>query len=311
MQLRGVSVIAVLAVASLLFYATYSERDVSNHRTQVNSVGRAGAHAEIVPTTTMRIAHPEDGLVPDTSAKTMLRKHDNLVGLCCQPEDIALQTIARFLKLFSPAPEACAFMLSNDSLIYNPLHVSGQKDACLLADGWIVAGASTSRELALQPVFSLIVNIFNHEHTIERVLRQILKTTSETYELILFFDGCTDDSVKLALQLVDSYVGGQWLPCVDTNAVADPLVECKTNTGELVHFRAIVQPAGNSVYETSGNNVAMRAAVGKYYILMQDDMYMTEEAWNSRLAAGPRTFDDVVSVTAMCAHNMVSLKRRY
>jgi hypothetical protein len=31
---------------------------------------------------------------------------------------------------------------------------------------------------------------------------------------------------------------------------------------ELVHFRAIMQPPNNSVYETTGNNIAMRSSAG-------------------------------------------------
>ena len=55
-----------------------------------------------------------------------------------------------------------------------------------------------------------------------------------------------------------------------------------------------LQPANNSVFETTGNNVAMRAATGKYVVLMQDDMYLSQHGWNSVMARGPRQYADTV-----------------
>eukprot|EP00041_Stephanoeca_diplocostata_P031077 m.958537 g.958537 ORF g.958537 m.958537 type:complete len:459 (-) comp23881_c0_seq1:2553-3929(-) len=286
---------AVLVCIYLYSRTTYSYTEEAHYN-----------HVVVDNATTAHLgASNTEKLLPDVLntnvTKVRVNERSNRVGSCCRPIDVTLQNTKHRL----PRPEACAFMISNDSLIFDPPHIDGQDDPCLLADSWLLRGVLIARKSSVQHVFSIIVNIFNHQHTIERVLRQIFKTTSETYELILFFDGCTDDSIKLALQLVDSYVEGLWNTCANVDDIADPHVQCKTTTGNLIHVRAIVQPPGNSVYETTGNNIAMRSAEGKYFVLMQDDMYMTEPAWNSRLAAGPRAFDDVVSVSAMCAHNLV------
>jgi len=173
--------------------------------------------------------------------------------------------------------------------------------------------------------FSIIVNVFNHEATIERVLRQVFKLTTESFEVIVFFDGCTDASLARARAVLQRYLAG-WPRCTAFAAAADSTAECIAAADQLTavhrtreptvsggdsaatpgfaHVRYIVQPPGNSVYETSGNNVAMRAATGRFLILMQDDMYLTEPGWNSRLAAAVREHDDVVSVSAMCAHTL-------
>lgn len=166
--------------------------------------------------------------------------------------------------------------------------------------------------------------MFNHGFSIARVITQVLKLTTEPFELILFFDGCTDDSVEQGLAVVNRYLKNAWPVCSkdvevgemsSENDVGDECVYTppphsaqqggsSAGGGLLVHFRAIVQAANNSVYETTGNNIAMRSVAGKFIVLMQDDMYLLQRGWNSRLAAGPRTWDDVVSVSAMCAHDL-------
>jgi glycosyltransferase involved in cell wall biosynthesis len=214
-------------------------------------------------------------------------------------------------------------------LLFSPPMVRAQRPPCLELDLWFgdasstTAGATSSTRAVrphppptrtARPEFSLVVNVFNHASTIERVLRQALKLTTEAAELIVFFDGCTDRSVEVANALIERYARG-WPACKSDAEAADPRTECTARAGDTVkatarsrvdlgHVRFIVQPANNSVFETSGNNIAMRAAVGKYIVIMQDDMYLTEYGWNTRLAAAPRQYSDVLSVSAMCAHTL-------
>ena len=61
----------------------------------------------------------------------------------------------------------------------------------------------------------------------------------------------------------------------------------------------------DNVFETKANNIGLKEAVGKYVIIVQDDMVINEEGWNERLRKPFNAFDDVFAVTARTAHNYV------
>lgn len=83
----------------------------------------------------------------------------------------------------------CPFMLPSDVLLFRPSPVRGQKPTCLDLDIWPRRDGSTAVHTQAplassqsRPIieFSVIVNVFNHEGTIGRVLRQVLKLTNES-----------------------------------------------------------------------------------------------------------------------------------
>ena len=170
------------------------------------------------------------------------------------------------------------------------------------------------------PVFSLQYTVFNQETAVIAHLQALLSRASarEPFELVVVFDDCTDHSVPLVHTFLDAALkgcvgggGGEWpqqhLPTLST--VPDALLP---NTSELttscinpalVHVRTIVQPT--SVWETTANNIGARAASphSDYVVFIQDDQLVTQQDWNVVLAAPVRLWQEVVAVTARCAHN--------
>jgi len=122
---------------------------------------------------------------------------------------------------------------------------------------------------------SIILTVHNKEWLIQCVIDGIIKNTVGDYELIIVIDGCTDDSEKV---------------------IIDTLSKTKVN------YKLIYAP---NVFETTANNLGMRSAKGDKIIIVQDDMIILENEWNSRMEKPFETFDDVFAVTARCAHNWV------
>ena len=97
---------------------------------------------------------------------------------------------------------------------------------------------------------SIILTVHNKGWLIDKVIQNIYKNTVGSYELIVILDGCTDNSEEVVL--------------------------------ENVHRDATILYAAN-VFETTANNIGLRRATGEKVIIVQDDMVITEEAWNKRL----------------------------
>jgi hypothetical protein len=95
-------------------------------------------------------------------------------------------------------------MLPSSVLLHDPQPVRGQLPPCLDLDLWTERGGRDSRGEERRPdiEFSLIVNVFNHEKTIARVLRQVLKLTNES---------CVLDSSVCASCIHFLCPGGRWL----------------------------------------------------------------------------------------------------
>ena len=122
---------------------------------------------------------------------------------------------------------------------------------------------------------SIILTVHNQEKIIKDVLAGIENNTKGLYELILVIDGCTDGSEKAILE----YLGNSSLASKVTVKYAD------------------------NVFETKANNIGLKEALGKYVIIVQDDMIIKEEGWNQRMRKPFDAFDDVFAVTARTAHN--------
>jgi len=120
---------------------------------------------------------------------------------------------------------------------------------------------------------SIILTVHNKGWLLEKVIEGIIKNTQAPYELIIVLDGCTDDSEKV---------------------VWDTLL------GTSVEWKLLYAP---DVFETQANNRGIKAAKGDKIIIIQDDMIVTEGAWNIRMEKPFKVFDDVFAVTANTAHN--------
>jgi len=121
---------------------------------------------------------------------------------------------------------------------------------------------------------SLILTTHNKEFLISDVLHGIKKHTEGTYELIIVIDGCDDKTPELVNQFKKD----------------NPNME-------------IILTDAPDVFETKANNIGLRLASSEISIIIQDDMVMTEQGWNTRLTKPFREFDDVFGVSANCAHN--------
>ncbi len=131
-----------------------------------------------------------------------------------------------------------------------------------------------------EPIFTVIFNVWNADNHVVKHLESVIDTMLESWELIVVFDGCTDDSVPRTLHYLDSLVSPE----------------------NLVRILAVSNR--NALFETSANNIGMRAASSrsKYYILMQDDMLMTQKGWNSLLVLPLRLSTRVISASGRCSH---------
>jgi len=124
---------------------------------------------------------------------------------------------------------------------------------------------------------SIILTLHNKEELVEDVLAGIEDYTKGLYELIIVFDGCTDNT-------------------------EDKVINYMNNSSLL--DRTTFKYADN-VFETKANNIGLKEAVGTYAIIVQDDMIIKEGGWNQRLRKPFDAFDDVFAVTARTAHNYV------
>lgn len=122
---------------------------------------------------------------------------------------------------------------------------------------------------------SIILTVHNKEWLIQSVIDGIIKNTNGHYELIIVIDGCTDNSEKV---------------------LSDSLLRSSIN------YKFIHAP---NVFETTANNLGMKAAQGNKIIIVQDDMIIKEKDWNLRMEKPFKAFDDVFAVTSRTAHNWI------
>ena len=126
---------------------------------------------------------------------------------------------------------------------------------------------------------SIVLTIHNKGWLIERVLTGILQNSSdESYELILVFDGCTDNSEEVASRV------------------------CALNKRSNFLLKFLHTP---NVFETKANNVGAMHASGDTIMIVQDDMIIKESGWISRMHKPLREFSDIFAVTSRTAHNWI------
>jgi hypothetical protein len=141
------------------------------------------------------------------------------------------------------------------------------------------------------PEYSLCLTINNRQDTVEKQLLSIMKNAGpEPYEIIIVLDNCRDQTEQTLLEVFsnDSWFKQFW--------------------PHLIRILVIKTPDGVSLFETRCNNMALRSAWGKYLILIQDDMFITEPDFNIKLVQPLKQFNDVLAVSGRCAHHWYSLK---
>ena len=124
-------------------------------------------------------------------------------------------------------------------------------------------------------MFSIILTVHDQEDLIGRVVDGICKYTTGKYELIVVYDGCSDNSQEKAEDVIKNY---------------------------NINYRPTHMP---DVFETKANNAGLKMAEEDYCIIVQDDMVIQEHGWNQRLLKPVLAFDDVFAVTSRTAHNWI------
>jgi hypothetical protein len=124
---------------------------------------------------------------------------------------------------------------------------------------------------------SCLLTIHNKEFLIERVVTSLINNLSEeTNQLIIVFDGCTDNSEKLTKTILDNV----------TNIKIDYVYT-------------------DNVFETKANNAGLKLVQNDYVIMLQDDMVVNEKNFDLRMLEPFLKFDDVFAVTSFVAHNNI------
>lgn len=123
---------------------------------------------------------------------------------------------------------------------------------------------------------SIILTLHNKGWLASTVIDALIKYTSTPFELVVVYDGCTDNS---------------------RNAVESVLKTYTTRLGEnkIQNYIDIVTP---DIHETRANNAGLKSCKGKYAILVQDDMIVNEIGWDKRLMKPMVLWEDVFAVSA-------------
>ena len=165
----------------------------------------------------------------------------------------------------------CGFLAARSDLVHGSPYL--RSPPCLLMNDWIIKE---------NPKFSIILTVYNQESVVGNTVKHIFELTTESFELVVVFDACTDNSIHSI-----------------TSSISD-----KALPQNLNHVMLIRQDT--PVFETTANNIGMRASCGKYWVLVQDDMDIVYKGWNSAAASPLRIYSDVFAVSMRDAHMMYS-----
>lgn len=109
----------------------------------------------------------------------------------------------------------------------------------------------------------MVLTVFNQASIIERVIQGILTATAGPYELVVVFDGCTDDSAARSDASVAAWAAARE---GSTYATTAPSADRRG----LVRYTRVV--LSESRFETLANNVGLEVARADHVVVIQDDM---------------------------------------
>lgn len=209
----------------------------------------------------------------------------------------------------------CRFHRSRDLLVGKP---SGRPDkfgtTCL-------AYAHDIAQPAVQPQYSVLLNVWNTGLKLRVVLTQLIKLTRGPWELIVLFDACEDNSYQVAMELLDRVQS--WPQCTYSISSVDQAAvwtqrgnwshpqndigrECWFERPSLVSVR-FINNTKVGLQNTAGDNIKMLASRAPFLILVDDDQFMTVEGWNIKAAYPLQRWPDVISTSMRCAHGFPNM----
>ncbi len=125
---------------------------------------------------------------------------------------------------------------------------------------------------------SIILTVYKKEIQIARIIKGIINNTTSPFQLVIVYDGYTDRPEQVVNQML------------------------LQNKGLMQELKVVRTP---DICELMANNAGMKTADGEYWILMQDDMLITEKGWEKRIIRPIEVWDDVFSVSARNAHSFI------
>ena len=126
----------------------------------------------------------------------------------------------------------------------------------------------------ISKTITCVLTTHNKQDLIESVCYGIINNVSElTKELIIVFDGCTDNTENLVKHILK-----------DSNLI-------------------IKYVYTNDVFELRANNEGLKNVTSDYVILIQDDMIIKEKDFDKRMLKPFLSFSDVFAVTSQTTHN--------
>jgi len=131
------------------------------------------------------------------------------------------------------------------------------------------------------PFISVVIPIYNQEGIIERNLRSVLETITETpYEMILIVDSCSDKTLEKVLGVFE----GMELPELLTNVV--------------------VMKSVSPLFETAADNLGFLCSRGEYIMEIQADMQMVERGFNMALLRPFFRINNLIAVSGRSCHGL-------
>jgi glycosyltransferase involved in cell wall biosynthesis len=134
--------------------------------------------------------------------------------------------------------------------------------------------------------------VFNTEQKVRIVIAQLLKLTTEPWELLVLLDGCTDESRNVVMSTVqhlpdwplcdysvnDVDAARVWISGTNLDgAQGDIGKECLFLNIPRVLTRVLVLSVPvTGIFETAGNNLLMRNSRGDFFDIVHDDRFMTQ-----------------------------------
>lgn len=122
-----------------------------------------------------------------------------------------------------------------------------------------------------------LLTIHNKDFLICEVVNSLINNFSENVnQLIIVFDGCSDNSESIVKNILNSI----------NNIKIDYVYT-------------------DDVFEVKANNAGLKLVENDYVVLIQDDMIIKEKNFDSRMIKPFETFNDVFAVTSFVAHNNI------
>jgi len=125
------------------------------------------------------------------------------------------------------------------------------------------------------PEYSIIVPVHNQELIVVENIQSVMMNTVGSYELIVIFDACEDQTEMLALTFFKSLKSSQRIICFRTD---------------------------KSIFETSCDNIGFKMARGEFCVEIQADMKIMTYGYNFILSRPCRIWEDVFAVSGRCCH---------